>query len=105
MAIFAKHSLQLFLLVKAMMFSPIKKNPKVCPIFFDNSSAQKQRFSLPYLLMCTITPNWSSPVYQKLIQTCKFFFGKHRIVVIDNLDVTKVILTGADDLAESSGWT
>ena len=51
---------------------------------------RSQAFSLPYGMMCYVQTNWSSKAYLNLIQTCKYFFDKHRIIVLENLTATSL---------------
>ena len=51
-----------------------------------NFIPQFQKFDLPHLIMYYISKNWTAEVYQKMIQTCKYFFAVHRIIVLEGLD-------------------
>ena len=53
-------------------------DPKIFP--------QHQNLNIPYGMKNYITQNWTPSLYQKLIQTCRYFFTKYQIVVIDGKD-------------------
>ena len=49
-----------------------------------------QRFSIPSSFIYYMAKNPTSlPVYQKLIQSCKYFFAKNPIIVVFNIPVYK----------------
>uniref|UniRef100_A0A914P944 Uncharacterized protein n=1 Tax=Panagrolaimus davidi TaxID=227884 RepID=A0A914P944_9BILA len=62
------------------------------PIFYGKrpwpgGPSIQQNWSLPNSMIFYIAKNpSSSKVYQKLVQTCKFFFEKNPIIIIENLD-------------------
>uniref|UniRef100_A0A914PET2 Uncharacterized protein n=1 Tax=Panagrolaimus davidi TaxID=227884 RepID=A0A914PET2_9BILA len=62
------------------------------PIFYGKRAwpggpSVQQNWSLPNSMIFYIAKNpSSSKVYQKLVQTCKFFFEKNPIIIIENLD-------------------
>uniref|UniRef100_A0A914PX03 Uncharacterized protein n=1 Tax=Panagrolaimus davidi TaxID=227884 RepID=A0A914PX03_9BILA len=62
------------------------------PVFYGKrpwpcGASVQQNWSLPLSNIHYIAKNPTSPkVYQKLVQTCKFFFEKNPIIIIANLD-------------------
>ena len=67
--------------------SVIREKPK-----WPGSAAAKQHFSLPDSIIYYIAMNPSTPeVYNKLVQTCKYFFEKQPIIVAAKLIDGKTI--------------
>ena len=51
---------------------------------FTSTPPQNQRFSLPEIIVHYLAKNpTSSKLWKKLIQTCKYFYSKNPIIVVD----------------------
>uniref|UniRef100_A0AC34GRK8 Uncharacterized protein n=1 Tax=Panagrolaimus sp. ES5 TaxID=591445 RepID=A0AC34GRK8_9BILA len=79
---------------------------KLAPIFFQGPYL-RQNFSLPDSVIYYMAMNPSSAhVYQKLIQTCKYFFAKNPIIVLQCLhfiDDEWIICVGECKITKSNG--
>uniref|UniRef100_A0AC34FBI5 DUF38 domain-containing protein n=1 Tax=Panagrolaimus sp. ES5 TaxID=591445 RepID=A0AC34FBI5_9BILA len=70
--------------MNASLTSASKSNGRIA---WPESPSLKQYFSLPYSIMYYMAMNPSTPeVYNKLIQTCKYFFERNPILVVSRRD-------------------
>uniref|UniRef100_A0AC34G5D1 DUF38 domain-containing protein n=1 Tax=Panagrolaimus sp. ES5 TaxID=591445 RepID=A0AC34G5D1_9BILA len=68
--------------------SVAKQNGRIA---WPEASSLKQYFSLPYSIMYYMAMNPSTPeVYNKLIQSCKYFFERNPILVVERIDEKKI---------------
>ena len=59
---------------------------------FTSTPPQNQRFSLPEIIVHYLAKNPnSSKLWKKLIQTCKYFYSKNQILVVDKVFETRYI--------------
>ena len=52
------------------------------------SNPRHQNLSLPFGFTNHIFKNYSSNIYSKLMQSCKYFFAKKRILLVENVELT-----------------
>ena len=57
---------------------------------YNNYGYIRQKISLPSPMLLHITKSWSAKAYTNLIQSCKYFFYLHQLIVIENLVVVVV---------------
>uniref|UniRef100_A0AC34FQJ4 DUF38 domain-containing protein n=1 Tax=Panagrolaimus sp. ES5 TaxID=591445 RepID=A0AC34FQJ4_9BILA len=71
-------------------------------IVWPESPSLKQYFSLPYSIMYYMAMNPPTPeVYNKLIKSCKYFFERNPILVVERMDETSIC---AERYCDSTGF-